>query len=238
MLLFLSETLLDFSDSETEILPDFSEPRPDFSDSETEILPDFSEPRPDFSDFETEILPDSDSDSDSNSPFVDYAAYDSDSDQELPSITAPTELDESLLPDPVPVNAHSEPTLIPYDFGTSKRGARQLISSDSYSYNILRTNKNGDIKWQCIVRNSSVKCYSCVTQTTENRYTRDSKPHVHPPVPGAIQKNKMKIEGIQAAIANSYQSGIAIAKNLQRQIDPTATPTSADSVNGKSLQPT
>ena len=143
--------------------------------------------------------------------------YDSDSGQELPSITAPTELDESILPDPVPVNTHSEPTLITYDFGTSKRGARQLISSDGYPYNILRTNKNGNIKWQCVVRNSSVKFYACVTHSTENIYTRDSKPYVHPPVPGAMQKNKMKMEGIQAAIANPYQSGVAIAKNLQRQ---------------------
>ena len=119
---------------------DFSEPQPDFSDSETPDSPDFSEPQPDFSDSETPDSPESDSDS----PFVEYAAYDLDSDQELPSITAPTELDESLLPDPVPVNAQSEPTVITYDFGTSKRGARQLISSDGYSYNILRTNKNGD----------------------------------------------------------------------------------------------
>ena len=42
---------------------------------------------------------------------------------------------------------------IMYHFGRSRRGSKQIISSDLYSYNVFRTNKNGTTKWQCVVRN-------------------------------------------------------------------------------------
>ena len=104
---------------------------------------------------------------------------------------------------------------VTYSKGKSKRGAEQLISSDGFSYNIMRRNKNGDIKWQCVVRNSKVKCYAQVTESGDS-FVVGSQPHLHPADPGAIQKNTMRTQGKEDAIANPYKSGLQIAKDLQR----------------------
>ena len=76
-------------------------------------------------------------------------------------------------------------------------------------------NKNGDIKWQCVVRNSKVKCYAQVTESGDS-FVVGSQPHLHPADPGAIQKNTMRTQGKEDAIANPYKSGLQIAKDLQR----------------------
>ena len=133
---------------------------------------------------------------------------------ELPSVHQPEVLHESLLDDPAPLAALPQDGTVTYSKGKSKRGAEQLISSDGFSYNIMRCNKNGDIKWQCVVRNSKVKCYAQVTESGDS-FVVGSQPHLHPADPGAIQKNTMRTQGKEDAIANPYKSGLQIAKDLQ-----------------------
>ena len=134
----------------------------------------------------------------------------------LPSIQIPPSFQESALPDPPPLEAQSENLSITYHFGRSRRGSKQLISSDGYSYNVLRTNKNGTTKWQCVVRNKQIQCNAQVCQSGDN-FVRIVQPHIHPGVPSAVEKNNMLVTGISTAISNPYKSGITIAKDLQSQ---------------------
>ena len=192
--------------------PNFEESGPDFSSDDD--VPDPEEPNIEDSDLDEpnfeESGPDfgSDDDEEQNSDKPD-------SSDELPSVHQPEVLHESLLDDPAPLAALPQDGTVTYSKGKSKRGAEQLISSDGFSYNIMRRNKNGDIKWQCVVRNSKVKCYAQVTESGDS-FVVGSQPHLHPADPGAIQKNTMRTQGKEDAIANPYKSGLQIAKDLQR----------------------
>ena len=144
--------------------------------------------------------------SDFGSDFYEPNSNQPDSSDELPSIDQPEYLQESILDDPASLAALPQDGTVTYKKGKSKRGAEQLISSDGFSYNIMRHNKNGDVKWQCVVRNSKVKCYTQVTESGDS-FVVGSQPHLHPAEPGAIQKNTMRTQGKEDAIANPYKSG-------------------------------
>ena len=136
--------------------PNFEESGPDFSSDDD--VPDPEEPNIEDSDLDEPNFEESG---------PDFGSYDDeeqnsdkpDSSDELPSVHQPEVLHESLLDDPAPLAALPQDGTVTYSKGKSKRGAEQLISSDGFSYNIMRRNKNGDIKWQCVVRNIKVKCY-------------------------------------------------------------------------------
>ena len=95
----------------------------------------------------------------------------------LPTIHIPRSFQESALPDPPPLEAHSENLSITYHFGRSRRGSKQLISSDGYSYNVLRTNKNGTTKWQCVVRNKQIQCNAQVCQSGDSFVAKCTAPY-------------------------------------------------------------
>ena len=77
----------------------------------------------------------------------------------------------------------------------------------------MRHKKNGDVKWLCVVRNSKVKCYAQVTESGDS-FVVGNQPHLHPANPGAIQKNTMRTQGKEDAIANPYKSGLQISKDF------------------------
>ena len=133
----------------------------------------------------------------------------------LPDVTMPPDFQESFLSDSPPLEAYAQSEPVTYFLGKSRRGADQLISSDGYSYNIHRRNKNGTIKWQCVIRNKNIACHAKVTQSN-GTFLRNDEPHVHRAVPSAVEKNRMIIEGFKAALENPYRSGAAIAKTLQQ----------------------
>ena len=139
--------------------PNFEESMPDFSSDDD--VPNQEEPNIEDSDLDEPNLdsgPDFGSDDDeanSNKP---------DSSDELRSVNQPEAFQESVLDNTAPLAALHQDGTVTYKKGKSKPGAEQLISSDGFSYNIMRRNKNGDVKWQCVVRNSKVKYYARVTE--------------------------------------------------------------------------
>ena len=110
------------------------------------------------------------------SPKKDSLIHSTISDYSLPSIHRPSTVEESTLHDPPPTEAVAAPLEITYHIGKSSRGSDQLISSDGYSYNVLRKNKNGTVKWQCVVRNAKPRpsamprCASLVIHTHRTRH--------------------------------------------------------------------
>ena len=144
-----------------------------------------------------------------------YQSHNSALDQSLPVIDIPQGFEESVIHDPIPVDANAAADTITYKIGKSIRGSDQLISSDGYSYGVQRRNKNGTVRWQCVVRNKNVTCYAAVFQTG-NTFVHNETTHNHPGVPAAYVKNSMRASGIASAISNPYKSGLSIAKELQR----------------------
>ena len=136
-------------------------------------------------------------------------SYDSDSYQNSEtSPDTPADLhEESIRP-------LSPPAAVTYSVGKSTRGAPQLISSDGYSYGLQRRNKNGSVYWRCVVRNSQYNCTAGVHET-DGVYVRNQTSHVHPGVPEADVKNKMRVDGISLALSNIQISAMTIAKDLQ-----------------------
>ena len=80
--------------------------------------------------------------------------------------------------------------IVTYHLGASCRGGEQLTSSDGFAYNILRRNKNGDIKWQCVIRNGQVRCHALVTQSGD-RFVL-SQQHIHEPDPFALERSVIR----------------------------------------------
>ena len=157
----------------------------------------------------------SDLDQQSHNSDLDQQSHNSALDQSLPVIDIPQGFEESVIHAPIPVDANAAADTISYKIGKSIRGSDQLISSDGYSYGVQRRNKNGTVRWQCMVRNKSVTCYAAVFQTGNN-FVHNETSHNHPGVPAAYVKNSMRASGIASAILNPYKSGLSIAKEIQR----------------------
>ena len=125
-------------------------------------------------------------------------------------------LEESLRdPDPVEVSQTERAVEWVIVENSSRQRHPKLTSSEGFSYNVKRRNKNGTVDWQCCRRHKTVNCRATVKQNGEV-FTPGPSQHCHPAEPGTTQVHKIRAAVVEDALNNVFRSaGQIVSKALR-----------------------
>ncbi|XP_039263456.2 uncharacterized protein LOC120339404 [Styela clava] len=114
--------------------------------------------------------------------------------------------------------------------GGSIRRGNKLYDSEGYSYSEGRKNSNG-MYWRCVTRQTGRQsCNAAVTQYSNNRFVRNSRPHTHEPKLGVADHTRLMREARLFALENPSMSPREVAIHKLQEVSSSLSPYKLPSV--------